>query len=117
MAYKMMENCSDIFDALAPVQAQGVCTDNLQPAGTDDPGTALDETVPWHKMDTVFYHDLQIGHELGRQNALLTLGVRNVLDQDPPLSRSNIGVFWYNYDPNQYEPPGRIGYLKIGFKF
>jgi iron complex outermembrane receptor protein len=68
-------------------------------------------------MKTVFYHNLQIDRELPSYNASITMGVNNVLNQDPPLSRSNIGIYWYNYDPNQYEVPGRFGYLKVGYRF
>jgi iron complex outermembrane recepter protein len=120
MAYHMREPCADIFDALDPVSEQtpDKCSDPSPPVADDVTTPDVDETyVPYNQMKTVFYHDLQFGRELPIYNGVITLGVRNVFDQDPPISRSNIGIFWYNYDPNHYEAPGRFGYLKVGFKF
>jgi iron complex outermembrane receptor protein len=123
MAYHMMEPCGDAFDALAPVALMGVCS-HVRTFEADDPTTPdVDETTvvdparSENKMDTVFYHNLQIGRDLPGYNASLTFGVNNLLEQDPPISRSNIGVFWYNYDPNHYEPPGRQVYLRTEVKF
>ncbi len=124
----MREPCSDFFDALAPVSEiqPDLCSDPNPPveddvATPDDPNTEEvenDETyIPYNDMKTVFYHNVQVTRELPAYNAEITLGVNNVLDQDPPLSRSNIGIYWYNYDPNHYEPPGPLGYLRVGMKF
>lgn len=128
MSYQMREPCSDFFDAVAPVSEiqPDLCSDPSppiedDPTTVDDPNTEAvenDETyVPYNDMKTVFYHNVQVTRELPGYNADITLGVNNVLDQDPPLSRSNIGIYWYNYDPNQYEPPGPLGYIRVGMKF
>jgi len=117
-----MEPCGDVFDALDPVATKGVCSD-ARTFTEDDPTTPEDETTlidparSENEMKTVFYHNIQIARQLPSYNASLTFGVNNVLDQDPPVSRSNIGVFWYNYDPNHYEPPGQQVYLSTEVKF
>lgn len=119
MAYEMTEPCGDFFDALQSVASLGLCSHPV-PAVADDPATPADESRPdmsTNLMKTVFYHNVQISRALPSYDAAITFGVNNVLDQDPPLSRSNIGIFWYNYDPNHYEAPGRFGYLKAEFKF
>ena len=33
------------------------------------------------------------------------------------VSRSLASLYWYNYDPNHYDAPGRFGYLRAGFRF
>lgn len=69
------------------------------------------------RQHTIFYHNVQLGYDLTQYNAGLTFGINNVLDQDPPVSRSLSSLYWYNYDPNHYETPGRFGYLRVDYKF
>ena len=121
MAYHMQEDCGDFFDAVQSVASLGLCSD---PAYLpDDPATPIDESEELdpanskNLMKTVFYHNVQVTRQLPAYNADITIGVNNVLDQDPPLSRSNIGIYWYNYDPNHYEAPGPLGYIRVGMKF
>ena len=73
--------------------------------------------APLNKLDTVFYHNVQVGYDFTPLNASITLGVNNVLDQDPRISRSLTSLYWYNFDPNHYEVPGRFGYLKASYRF
>ena len=122
MAYHMMEPCGDLFDALDPVALKGVCTHPRNfaeddPTTPEDDTTLIDPAASENKMATVFYHNLQFARAFPSYNASLTFGINNVLDQDPPISRSNIGVFWYNYDPNHYEAPGQVVYLRTEVRF
>ena len=107
MAYKMTEPCTDVYE---PSYADlGKCSDiKYDKDGTD---------ISTNTMKTVFYHNLQVGRDLPQWNTDVTLGVNNVLNQEPPISYSMIGFYWYNYDPNQQEIPGRFGYLKLNYKF
>jgi len=121
MAYKMTEPCGDFFDALQSVASLGLCSHPAyladDPTTPDDESQTVDPANSENVMKTVFYHNVQLTRQLPTYNAEITFGVNNVLDQDPPLSRSNIGIFWYNYDPNHYQPPGPIGYFRVEMKF
>ncbi len=109
MAYHLTEDCVDPF---APsLKALGLCSD-------PDVVNADGDNTPKNKLDTVFYHNIQVGYDLQQwYNADITLGINNVLNQDPQLSRGLNSILWYNYDPNHYEAPGRFGYLRASFKF
>ena len=118
MAYSMTEPCVDPYQP-AP-HTFGVCSDP-NPAVADDLTTPdVDEGKDDTSMNTwktVFYHNVQVGYELPQWNADITLGVNNVLDQLPQESFGLTGFYWYNYDPNQYELPGRFGYVRLDVKF
>ncbi len=109
MAYKMTEPCGDLFPTPS-LKDLGLCSD---PDVVDAEGNA----APENKLHTVFYHNVQVGYDLAQYNTDITLGVNNVLDQDPQISRSLASLYFYNYDPNHYEVPGRFGYLRVNFKF
>lgn len=108
MAYEMTEVCID--GRLPTLEQLGLCNN-------PDPDPNSDDDAPENDLPTVFYHHLQLGYALTDYNADLTFGVNNVLDQDPPISRSAISILWYNYDPNHYEAPGRFAYLRTTIKF
>jgi iron complex outermembrane recepter protein len=118
MAYHLVEQCNDPF--LPTLRDLGVCNRVIE-GKSDDPTTPdTDESTPdvvENKLPTIFYHHLQLGYELTQYNAELTFGVNNILDQDPPISRSLTAVYWYNYDPNHYDVPGRFGYFRVNFRF
>ncbi|MEQ1437969.1 TonB-dependent receptor [Fontimonas sp. SYSU GA230001] len=109
MAYHMTEPCGDFFPTPS-LKDLGLCS---HPDVVDAEGNP----APENRLRTVFYHNVQIGYELSDYNANIAIGVNNVLDQDPPISRSLTSLYWYNYDPNHYETPGRFGYIRAGFKF
>ena len=112
MAYGMTEPCGDLFPTPS-LKDLGLCSDPNNQEIED--GEIVD--APLNKLHTVFYHNVQFGYELAQYNAEFTIGVNNVLDQDPQVSRSLASLYWYNFDPNHYEVPGRFGYLRASYKF
>ncbi len=108
MAYQMTELCAD---GLTPTfSSLGLCSNPSHDSAGNDTST--------NKLKTVFYHNIQVGYDFGGWNNFsFTLGVNNLLDQNPPISYSPIGFFFYNYDPNHYDTPGRFGYARISMKF
>jgi len=59
--------------------------------------------------------DLQ-GSYMGVKNLTLTLGVKNVLDKDPPLTNQRI-TFQTGYDPSYYDARARFVYGSIKYAF
>ena len=53
----------------------------------------------------------------GIQSLKLSLGVRNLLDKDPPLFINNGSQFQSGYDVYQYDPRGRFVYVTGTYKF
>jgi iron complex outermembrane recepter protein len=112
MAYHMTEPCGDLFPTPS-LKDMGLCSDPDHQEIED--GEIVD--APLNQLHTVFYHNVQFGYELAPFNTDFTVGVNNVLDQDPQVSRSLSSLYWYNFDPNHYEVPGRFGYVRASFKF
>ncbi len=52
----------------------------------------------------------------GIRNLTLTLGVKNVLDTDPPYTRQNQS-FQVGYDPALTDPTGRFYYASVRYRF
>jgi iron complex outermembrane receptor protein len=61
-----------------------------------------------------WYHDLQIGRQLGDNGTRLTLGIENVFDKMPPASRANSPI---NYDIYTYDARGRYMFVKLAADF
>ena len=59
--------------------------------------------------------DLQ-GSYTGFRNVTLTLGVKNLMDQNPPLTNSNL-TFQAGYDPSYYDARARFIYGSIRYAF
>ena len=59
--------------------------------------------------------DLQ-GTYTGFKNFTLTLGVKNLLDQNPPLTNSNL-TFQSGYDPSYYDARARFIYGSVRYAF
>ena len=119
LAYHLQEPCGDLL--VPSYRELGLCSNPVPPV-FDNPATPdVDETTPdlsTNKMHSMLYHNIQFGRELPGYGADITVGVNNVLDQDPPYSFSLIGSrLWFNYDPTAYETPGRFGYVRVSFKF
>lgn len=112
MVYKQNEDC---VDGLAPSFSElGLCSDPKMQDNGD--GTTTD--VSENKLKTVFYNDVQFSYDLRDDRFSVALGVNNVLDQDPPISRNpTTGAAYFNYDVLQYEIPGRFWYLRAGMHF
>jgi iron complex outermembrane receptor protein len=100
------EQCDD---GLTPsLSSLGLCSnpDTDFTDGTDD---------STNKYSDTFYHNLQFGYAVPAWNAEFTVGVLNVLDQDPPLSYSS---FANTAPATLYETWGsRQGYLKLNISF
>jgi iron complex outermembrane receptor protein len=77
--------------------------------------SSVDETGAASTLDSTTYFDAQVRWTpamLG-DSVMFSAGVNNVFDEDPP------GCFTCglnNYDPTTYDPPGRLGYIRIAFK-
>jgi iron complex outermembrane receptor protein len=63
-------------------------------------------------IDDVWYFDLQ-GTWDAPWNGRVTAGVRNLFDEDPPVSYS---TFANSFDPS-YDIPGRFWYMQYSQKF
>ncbi len=68
-----------------------------------------------NKLDSRFYGDVQVRltPSLLDRRFVLTAGVNNVFNQDPP------GCFscsLNNFDPTTYDVPGQFGYLRLSYK-
>jgi len=75
-----------------------------------DSNTGLD-----HKMGARFYADMQvnISPDFMEKRFLLTAGLNNMFDQDPPAC---VSCSLNNYDPTTYDVPGMFGYLRLSYK-
>jgi iron complex outermembrane receptor protein len=60
--------------------------------------------------------DLQ-GSYTGIKNLSLRLGVKNLLDKNPPVAVTLGQYFQIGYDPSYYDPHGRFVYLNAAYKF
>ncbi len=67
------------------------------------------------RVSSMSLFDVQ-GSYTGLRNFTLTLGVRNVLDANPPLTNQNL-TFQTGYDPNYYDPRARLVYANIRYAF
>jgi iron complex outermembrane recepter protein len=71
-----------------------------------------DEGIGFTTMKATWYHDVSVYYKTPWKGRL-TVGVNNVLDQDPPISYS---TFANSFDP-QYEVPGKFVYFKYSQSF
>ena len=69
-----------------------------------------------HRVGSQALYDLVASYNVWR-GLKLTMGVRNLLDRDPPLFINNGSQFQSGYDVYQYDPRGRFVYLTAGYKF
>lgn len=65
------------------------------------------------KLASTFYGDVQLGYAFFDKRMMLTAGVNNVFDRDPPACFSCTGP---NYDPTTYDVPGQFGYIRLSYK-
>jgi iron complex outermembrane receptor protein len=56
------------------------------------------------------------GQYTGFKNWTFTLGVRNIMDQNPPLT-NKVNTFQAGYDPSYYDPRARFVYGSIAYSF
>ncbi len=109
MAYHMTEPCGDLFPAPS-LKDLGLCS---HPDVVDEDGNS----APENRLHTLFYHNLQLAYEFREYDADISLGINNVLNQDPRVSRGLASLYWYNFDPNHYEAPGRFSHVRVSFRF
>jgi iron complex outermembrane receptor protein len=67
------------------------------------------------RVSSMSLWDLQ-GQYTGFKNWALTLGVKNLLDTNPPATNQNVS-FQAGFDPNNYDARARFVYLNIHFGF
>jgi iron complex outermembrane receptor protein len=68
------------------------------------------------EMPSLSLWDLQVAYS-GFKNTVLTLGARNIFDEQPAIFVNNSNAFQSGYDPTQYDPRGRFVYLTGTFTF
>jgi iron complex outermembrane receptor protein len=67
-------------------------------------------------MPSLSLWDLQVAYS-GFKNTVLTLGARNIFDEQPAIFVNSSNAFQSGYDPTQYDPRGRFVYLTGTFTF
>ncbi len=87
-----------------------VCGNFLQ----DDFGNCPPGSLP--KFSAYETLDAQLAYK-GIQNLTLLVGVRNLLDRDPPYVNGSGGAFQSGYDPTYVDPRGRFLYVQATYKF
>lgn len=110
--------CDDGFQGLTALnpdsQTGGPPVGSLEDFGLCDVDDAqvLGGTLDLVELDRVVYNDVQVGYQLPWiGGAQLTFGVRNILDQDPPV---NPTALTNSYNVAIYDPPGsRSPYLRF----
>lgn len=64
----------------------------------------------WTTLDLQYSYDL----ELDDSNAVLTLGAKNVFDEEPPVVYDAANL---SYDPKHHDPRGRMFYARVSYAF
>jgi iron complex outermembrane receptor protein len=82
--------------------------EDLVPSPCSDPPT-------FNKLDSVVYNDVQVNWRPGRfdDNFVLTVGVNNLFDEDPPACYS---CALNGFDGNVYDIPGQFYYARLIYK-
>ena len=90
---------------------EGVIAQNYQTAYSDVPADTAREVGAYETFD------LQASYT-GFKNFKISLGVKNVLDRDPPYSNAELnGQFQSGYDVTYGDPRGRFVYSTLTWKF
>ncbi|MFA5940408.1 MAG: TonB-dependent receptor [Sinimarinibacterium sp.] len=103
--YHTIEDCDDGFEP--SLSSLGLCS---QP--DDDLTDTTDDSK--NELETIVYHNVQLNYEIPGWETKLTLGVINLLDQDPPISYT---AFANSFPGTLYEAPGRQPYVKLQKRF
>ena len=86
----------------------------------DLPGTFEDPTDPSFEARRVASYELYDvqGAYTGWKNVRIALGIRNLLDRDPPYTNAGgQNYFQGGYDPTYVDPRGRTYYVSLGYQF
>jgi len=86
---------------------------NIVKTGYDQYGDAI-VTEGQNHLGTTIYSDVQASYTVSSWNTTFTLGVNNLFDKQPPISRV---AFANSYVPNYYDVPGRYFYGRISVRF
>ncbi|HJV69070.1 TonB-dependent receptor [Ideonella sp.] len=93
---------------------------NFQTGYKDVPGTFDDTEDPnyrYHHVSDYTTYDLLASYRFNRQFEL-ALGVKNLLDTDPPYTNNGGQSFFQaGYDPTYADPRGRFVYLRANWTF
>jgi iron complex outermembrane receptor protein len=65
-----------------------------------------------NEADAIWYHDVQATYDYEGWN--FTLGVRNLLDEDPPYVTNNDDMNTIHYS---YDTAGRYMYARVAYSF
>jgi outer membrane receptor protein involved in Fe transport len=79
-------------------------------ASDDIPGNA----VNGGRIESTFFHDLQLGYDFAELGAKVAFGVDNVFDKQPPASAANNPI---NFDIYTYDIRGRYYYARVSLKY
>ena len=89
----------------------GLCS---EPNHTNPDGTP----GPLNKIKAAAKNDIQVSYRVRRSGTVLSFGVQNVLNQDPPVSYYNNVVNIANsFDPSTYWVPGVLPYFSLVQQF
>lgn len=92
-------------------------TQNYQTGYRDVTGTFSEETDPVRRVGSYTTYDLLATYRPVR-SLELALGVKNVLDEDPPYTNNGGQAFFQaGYDPSYVDPRGRFVYGRVTYKF
>ena len=79
------------------------------------PNSRSPDQTPPNEVDSYSVFDL-MGTYTGLKGLTLTAGIKNLFDEDPPLS-NQATVFQRGYDPRFTDPRGRTFLLRAAYKF
>jgi iron complex outermembrane receptor protein len=108
----MWENCSagtvngTIYD--------GDCSNPDKRVGPGDTGGPGGAPSGQNHLGVTIYHDVQASYTVNSWNTTFTLGVNNLFNKTPPISRT---AFANSYLPVYYRTPGRFIYGRISVDF
>ncbi|HEV8688882.1 MAG TPA: TonB-dependent receptor, partial [Ideonella sp.] len=93
---------------------------NYQTGYKDVPGTFDDTEDPsykYHHVSDYTTYDLLLGYRFSR-SLDLGLGIKNLLDTDPPYTNNGGQSFFQaGYDPTYVDPRGRFVYVRANYRF
>ena len=112
--HSMTERCSNFLDG---------SPDSLTNLGLCSMPNHDDNSESRNRLSSILYHDARVGYEagglegpegpVGKGGWTATLGVNNLFNRDPPISRS---ATLNGYDASTYDiPGGRFAYLEIAY--
>jgi iron complex outermembrane receptor protein len=89
---------------------QDICGNLLQDDFGNCPPGSSPKTKPYQTVD------LQVRYD-GIRNLGITVGIKNVFDQEPPFVNGAGGAFQSGYDPTWGDPRLRWAYVNLSYKF